>query len=86
MAKKPFEDDGRTIADMSGVDYPSLFGLFRRRPKRGEKKEGVPEEQLTKAQTRRYVFGAVLAGLAVAGVFILAGALFIAFLLGVWSH
>ena len=86
MAKKPFEDDGRTIADMSGVDSPSLFGLFRRKPKKGKKEENHSEQQLTKEQGRMYIFGAILAGLAVAGVFILAGALFIAFLLGVWSH
>ncbi|MFR6589045.1 MAG: hypothetical protein ACLURV_01235 [Gallintestinimicrobium sp.] len=37
--KQEEEDDGRVIADMSGIETPSLFALFRQKKTGGE----VPE-------------------------------------------
>ena len=39
--KQEEEDDGRVIADMSGIETPSLFAPFSRRKKRREGE--VPE-------------------------------------------
>ena len=45
MPDDRFEDDGRTVADMSGIERPSIFGL-RRRIKE-EKKAEMPSEPET---------------------------------------
>ena len=86
------EDDGRTIADMSGVERPSLFG-FRssgsgsKKPENGENGSHTEEQTpMTKQQSKSYIGGALLAGLLIAGVFILAGAVAIAVMLAVWTH
>jgi len=95
MGKKPkktFEDDGRTIADMSGVERPSLFGFKssgsgQKKPENGENSGKDKEQtQMTKQQTKSYIGGALLAGLLIAGAFILAGAIAIAVMLAVWTH
>ena len=67
--KKTYDDDdGRTIADMSGVERPKAFGLFPSSPKEktevDEKKEEFPKEA-----RRAYVFSAILASLLIAAVF-----------------
>lgn len=86
MAKKPFEDDGRTIADMSGVERPSMFGhMFSLIPKKGGKKDDG-SEPLTKKQNRMYMSATIIAALVIAGVFIAAGAIAIAIMLAVWTH
>lgn len=89
MAKKPFEDDGRTIADMSGVDRPSLlgswFGIRLNKGKKGEKNDDG-SEPLTKKQNRMYMSATLLAALAIGGVFIAAGAIAIAVMLALWAH
>lgn len=88
MAKKPkWEDDGRTIADMSGVEHPSLFGhLPRKKRKENEPNDSPEQPTMTKEQNRAYIGGALLAGLLIAGVFILAGAIAIALMIAVWTH
>ena len=89
--KTPFEDDGRTIADMSGVERPSLF-LFRFPSKKGKTEEKNNEETddlsrpvMPKGQTKSYMLGTVMAALLIAGVFILAGAAVIALLIAIWA-
>lgn len=88
MAKKPsWEDDGRTIADMSGVEHPSLFGhLPRKKRSDPEAHENSEQPTMTKEQNRAYIGGALLAGLLIALVFIVAGAIAIALMLAVWTH
>lgn len=86
MAKEPFEDDGRTIADMSGVERPSMFGhMFSFKPKKGDNKNDG-SEPLTKKQNRMYMSATIIAALVIAGVFIAAGAIVIAIMLAVWTH
>ena len=66
-----FEDDGRTIADMSGiVPQPTLLP---RRSKRQELRQQSGGEQpaLTKQERRRAAVGAVRAVLVIAGVYLL---------------
>ena len=95
MAKKRTyqDDDGRTIADMSGIE-PSPM-LFPRRPK----KEGRPQmpqggsdrpwegqEQFTDEQRRAAMGGALKAAMLIAGVFIAAGAVAILVMQLIWNH
>ena len=84
--KDDFEDDGRTIADMSGVERPSLFGHIDFKPTKSVEQSERNREPLDKKQTRSYIFATVLSGLAIGGVFIIAGALLITFLLTIWAH
>ena len=81
--KEPFEDDGRTIADMSGVSRTPF--LIPRIPGSGrQKKADGKGAELSKTEEKSVIGAAVLAGLAVALVFIAAGALLIWLLTLVW--
>lgn len=80
------DDDGRTIADMSGVQRSSLF-LPRSLKKHGtfaKPEEETDDPQYTQEQRRSAVGGALTAALLIAGVFIAAGAILIALLTLVW--
>ena len=95
MAKKRTyqDDDGRTIADMSGIE-PSPM-LFPRLPKR-EKQPQAPQsagdrpwegqEQFTDEQRRAAMGGALKAAMLIAGVFIAAGAVAILVMQFIWNH
>ena len=85
MKKRPPdpEDDGRTIADMSGVSRPPL--LIPRIPAL-EKKRGEPGKgpELSPSEEKSVVLGALVAALLIALVFIGAGALLIWLLTLIW--
>ena len=88
---KDFEDDGRQVADMSGTYDSGMSGFisFKRfkKLKKEQKKEGpkLPEpEPLTKRETKKLMFNAMLAGLLVGVVFIAGALLFILFALNIW--
>ena len=95
MAKKRTyqDDDGRTIADMSGIE-PSPM-LFPRRPK-NEGRSQTPQsdsdrpwegqEQFTDEQRRAAMGGALKAAMLIAGVFIAAGAVAILVMQLIWNH
>lgn len=77
--KQEEEDDGRVIADMSGIETPSLFAPFSRRKKRREGE--VPEvkndrpwedSSLNKKERFWYAMGALKAALLI-GLAYLAG-------------
>ena len=86
--RNDFEDDGRVVAPMDGLPSGMLEQtgwLGARRPaSRAAKEPEARQELLTPAQTRSFIGGALLAALAVAGVFAAAGALFILFCTQVW--
>ena len=94
MAKKRTyqDDDGRTIADMSGVG-PSPM-LFPRMPKKATPQEPSPaddrpwesQEQCTPEQRRAAMGGALKAAMLIAGVFIAAGAVAILVMQLIWNH
>ena len=68
-----FEDDGRTVVDMSEVDpMPVLLPRFRRR-----KDETPSAQQMSKEDRRAVMLGAIGAVLLIGGVFIVAGAIVI---------
>ena len=74
-AKKPkvkYIDDGRTIADMSGLDggFSSPFGKKKKAEEKPAKENPYNEPIMTKKETMWYVFGALKAALLIAGAFI----------------
>ena len=88
MKQKTYDDDdGRTIADMSGVQRGSMF-LPRSLKKHGtfaeKEEEEATEPQYTNEQRRTAVGGALTAAMLIAGVFIGAGAIVIAILTLIW--
>lgn len=68
-----FEDDGRTIADMSGLETSHSF-MFRKRPRQEEKNtaEARPWEETSLSWKERlqYIGGALAASLLIALVFL----------------
>ena len=79
--KHDFEDDGRTVVDMSEVDpMPVLLPRFRRR------KDAPPsEQQMSKEDRRAVMLGAIGAVLLIGSVFIVAGAIVIFLMTKIWS-
>ncbi len=86
MSKKKLydDDDGRSIADMSGVEQPNLFGF--RSPNEPSKKDRAnpadsaeepkqerpweSEPQMPKEDRRAYMLAAVLTALGIGAVFL----------------
>ena len=96
MGKNAYEDDGRTIADMSEVERQPLLlpSISRIRKLRGERK-GVDAKEADSERTRfepsidkkdrkAYLGGAVSASLLIALVYLGAFALLIVLLLLIW--
>ena len=76
-----FEDDGRTVVDMSEVDpMPVLLPRVRRR-----KDEAPSTQQMSKEDRRAVMLGAIGAVLLIGGVFIVAGAIVIFLMTKIWS-
>jgi hypothetical protein len=90
MAKKYDDDDGRSLADMSGVEGPSLF-LPRRRKKPTEPQPEASNDRpweetgLTRQQRRWYVLGALKASLLIALAFIVGLGAVILLMLMFWT-
>ncbi len=89
MTKRTYDDDdGRVIADMSGLERQPM--VLPRLPKRKKSAEPElpdaqqPELQLTGEERRAYLGGAIGAGMLIAGIFIAAAAIVIALLLLFW--
>ncbi len=91
MGRKPRkyeDDDGRTIADMSGVERPHL--IMPRLPgedraMRPEQKEMPTQPGFSKEEQRMAVLGALKAALLVALPFILGLGLLVLFLIWLWT-
>lgn len=90
--KKYDDDDGRQIADMSntyGIDYLGFFGI-RRKVSDNKRKAAQTHETtvkvapLTKRETRKIMFNALLGGLAIGSVFVVLAAIFLLFCVFVW--
>ncbi|MCL2462581.1 MAG: hypothetical protein FWF44_07940 [Defluviitaleaceae bacterium] len=81
-SNKDDNDDGRVIAKMNIEGMPWYSGPGREKPPAPD----APQlsAQLTKEETRSYIFGALKAALLVGGIFVAAGALFILFCVYVW--
>ena len=81
MSRRPLseDDDGRTIADMSGVERPSLFHFRPSRRQEETPSEGeIPRREPIEKHTRRaYILAAVGSALLVTAIFLAVAALFI---------
>ncbi len=90
MAKKPRlpeDDDGRTIADMSGISGPSLY-TFRRPKKTDESGESKgppgPQNELTRKEKLMFMLGALKASLLIVSAYLVGMGLVILLLLFLW--
>lgn len=85
--KDDFEDDGRVIADMSGVERPSLLGHMpeRRREPREEREPREPRVVLTTKERVWMALGALRAGLTVGCVYVVFLGVLIVALLALWN-
>ena len=83
------DDDGYTVADMSGISRPPIFIPRREKPQGQEKKENFlfekSEEPFTREERRIYAFAALKASLLIASAFILGLGVVILVLVLVWS-
>ena len=83
MAKKVYDDDdGRTIADMSGLDFPGAFSFRGVRPKkpepeREEERSGTNDrpweaqmDQFSRSERRMAILGALKAALLIGSAYI----------------
>lgn len=88
------DDDGRTIADMSGIaPAPVLFpripkkkGTAQPEPQGAADRPWEQQGQLTPEERRAAMGGALKAALLIAGVFIAAGAIAILAMQFIWNH
>ena len=89
MRKKKIydDDDGRTIADMSGVGVPSpIFGGIRENPQQEETENPSQSFDMTRQERGAFILGAIGAGLLIALAFILGLGLAILLMILLWSH
>ena len=70
--RKEREDDGRTVADMSGLDRPSLFGHREgsSRKKRQEPSDGDYVPPLSRGDRWAFLLGTMKASLLIALAFL----------------
>ena len=82
--REPFEDDGRTIADMSGIaPQPTILP---RRKRREEPRAGGEEGlELTRKEKRWAVLGAMKAVLLIAGAYLLGLGILLGILFLIWK-
>ena len=94
MKKDDFyeEDDGRTIADMSGIErQPTFLPHFHRKrsdfsaPDANDRPWESAAGELTREERNAAIHGALKAGLLIAGVYILAAAALIVAMQLLWS-
>ena len=87
--KNTFEDDGIVIADMSGVDRQTPLGYIRNnknanKPNANNTDHIRENGGLSKSERRSFIFGALMAALSIAAVFLVGLALTILFLQLLW--
>lgn len=95
MAKKRKEyqdDDGRTIADMSGVSRPSLMGHMPSRSRTRKPadeafstRSSLPQEDMSPGARMWYMLGALKAALLIALAFIVGLGLLVLLMLLIWG-
>ena len=85
-----FEDDGRVIADMSGVERPSLFGAGRPPRREGPRAEAParrrePDVRFTTTERLWMALGALRAGLTVGCIYVVFLGIVIVALIALWT-
>ncbi len=88
MEKNKFEDDGRIIADMSYTEkmtWSDRYSVFNRASKSSaDVTTKIANTEMSNSESRKFMFSAMLAGLAVAMVFIVVFFVFILFCIYIW--
>jgi hypothetical protein len=88
-------DDGRVVADMTGVERRRVMMPKRPTGTRGELQNNVPDtmssgsmyqEEVTPEQRRWYILGALKAALMIGAVYAVGFGLAILLLLLIWNH
>ena len=82
--REPFEDDGRTIADMSGIS-PQPTILPRRKPRKELESSGEEGLELTRKEKRWAALGAMKAVLLIAGAYLLGLGILLGILFLIWK-
>ena len=82
--REPFEDDGRTIADMSGV-APQPTILPRRKPRKEPETNSGEGLELTSKEKRWAALGAMKAVLLIAGAYLLGLGILLGLLFLIWK-
>lgn len=98
MARKPKkydDDDGRVIADMSGISRPGMFlpgDVDPVTPSRTQEPEKVEENLrpwedsgMSREDRRAYLWAAMKSALLIGAIYLVAFGLIIAFLLWLWT-
>ena len=81
MTKKVYDDDdGRAIADMSGLDFPGAFsfrGVRPKKPERGAEQSNLTDrpweaqkDQFSRSERRMAILGALKAALLIGSAYI----------------
>ena len=81
---EPFEDDGRTVADMSGIEHDSIW--LPRRRKQGHTPAQQPQQAADRPWEERLwaILGALKATLLICGVYLLGLLALLALLFTLW--
>ena len=82
--REPFEDDGRTIADMSGI-APQPTIVPRRKPRKEPETNSGEGLELTRKEKRWAVLGAMKAVLLIAGAYLLGLGILLGLLFLIWK-
>ena len=82
--REPFEDDGRTIADMSGI-APQPTILPRRKPRKEPETNSGGGLELTRKEKRWAALGAMKAVLLIAGAYLLGLGILLGLLFLIWK-
>ena len=82
--REPFEDDGRTIADMSGI-APQPTIVPRRKPRKEPETNRGEGLELTRKEKHWAVLGAMKAVLLIAGAYLLGLGILLGILFLIWK-
>ena len=82
--REPFEDDGRTIADMGGI-APQPTILPRRKPRKEPETNSGEGLELTRKEKRWAALGAMKAVLLIAGAYLLGLGILLGLLFLIWK-
>ena len=82
--REPFEDDGRTIADMSGI-APQPTIVPRRKPRKEPETNSGEGLELTRQEKRWAALGAMKAVLLIAGAYLLGLGILLGLLFLIWK-
>lgn len=89
MSDNDFDDDGRTVFDMTftkETTWYESFAVLHDKKRKIQKRKSIHDAniKMTKKETKSVIFSAVLAGLGIGLIFIIVFYLFLLFCVNVW--